>query len=139
MHGMAEDLIAEIEAALAEAPDLSVIVLHGSALTGHLRPDSDVDLALAGDEPLDADRLVELDALLGRRLGRGVDLRDLRRARGLFLYRLLRTGRVLRNRDPRLLAHLACEAMDWATDVLPAGREGQRRYLAAVGSGHDET
>lgn len=121
-----------IELALRDAEDLSTVILHGSAASGRRRTHSDVDLVVAGARPLDPERLLELDRILGRALGCEIDLRDLRQLSGLFLHRVLTLGRVLRLADPTLLGQRACDALDWASDMLPAIDSGRRRYLAAI-------
>jgi len=132
---MEPELERRVQAALADADDLSTVILHGSAVSDTRRIDSDVDLVVTGHEPLDHERLLALDRQLGRALGCEVDLRDLRRLSGLFLRRVLTTGRVLRAEDPTLLGQRACDAMDWASDMLPAIDSGRRRYLQAIVDG----
>jgi predicted nucleotidyltransferase len=132
---MAEDIPDRLLAALDAAEDLVIVILHGSAATAAEGSASDVDVVVAAAQTLAVERLLAREAVMGQRLRRQIDLRDLHRIDGLFLHRVLSTGRVLRNRDPGLLARRACEAMDWATDVLPAARSGQRRYLAAITGG----
>jgi len=126
------DLEEAIQRALADARDLTIVILHGSAVTGQRRAGSDVDLVVAGAAPLDRERLLDLDRSLGRALGCEVDLRDLRRISGLFLRRVLTTGRLLRGGDPVLLGHRACDAVAWHSDMRPAIDSGRRRYLASI-------
>ena len=94
-------------------------ILYGSAATGSLRPHSDIDLAIAGDREFSTETLARLYLETSMILGREVDLRDLRRARGLFLKEILTKGKILLNDDPTFLGSKAIEMMDYQTDLAP--------------------
>ena len=57
--------------------------LYGSRARGESRPDSDIDLAVLGDRPLDPVELFDAAGRLAAGLGVAVDLVDLRQAGGL--------------------------------------------------------
>jgi predicted nucleotidyltransferase len=71
-----------VDIVLAELADFEpwVVYLHGSQATGRARPDSDVDLAILGPRPLDPYARFLAAGRLATRLGRDVDLLDLRSA-----------------------------------------------------------
>ncbi|MFB6351367.1 MAG: nucleotidyltransferase domain-containing protein [Bradymonadaceae bacterium] len=96
-----EQLRARLRAVL---PDLDYAYLFGSAATGHLRPDSDVDIAVDVGRKLNADDIGRASAPLERLVGRPVDLVDLRRAGPILAMQVLRTGQLLveSNRRARL-------------------------------------
>jgi len=52
-------------------------------------------------------------------LTREVDLRDLRRAKGLYLKEILSKGIILLNEDPQFLGAKAIEMMDYQSDLAP--------------------
>lgn len=85
-------LIAALRAAV---PGLRALYLFGSAAAGELRDDSDVDVAVLADPPLEARRCLELAADLGVALQRDVDLVDLRTASTVLRAQVMETGRRL--------------------------------------------
>lgn len=87
-------LLTEIAAAF---PDRRVLGawLYGSHARGEARSDSDIDLAVLCDEPLDVVTLFDASGRLAVRLGADVDLVDLRRAGGLLRVEATHRGRSL--------------------------------------------
>lgn len=67
-------------------------IVYGSAASGRLRGDSDVDLAVRYGSPLDAANWIRLAGELSAILQRHVDLLDLRRAGPIVAMQVLRTG-----------------------------------------------
>lgn len=85
---------------LMASPDVQLVVLFGSAITGALHPGSDLDLAIQGQGPLD---LVEVTTQVMRLLRTDrVDVVDLRRASPLLMMEVARGGQVLYERTPGL-------------------------------------
>lgn len=95
-----------ILAVLASHPHIQIAILFGSLARGSARSDSDLDLAVAAAVPLGASQKASLVAALAQRVGRPVDLVDLRTATGLVLREALTRGRRLRMSDGSLLAGL---------------------------------
>ena len=91
---------------LGNHPEIRIAILFGSLARGAGRPNSDLDLAVAAIAPLDVSQKTTLVAELADRIGRPVDLVDLRRAAGLVLREALTRGRRLRMADASLLAEL---------------------------------
>jgi len=89
-----EILLRELAAAF---PDRRVLGawLYGSHVRGEARPDSDIDLGVLCDAPLDAVELFDASGRLATRLGAPVDLVDLRRAGGLLRVEATHRGRSL--------------------------------------------
>ena len=79
----------QLEAALKGA---EFALLFGSAASGRLRRDSDVDLAVRYPSPLDATSWLRLTGELSEILRRPVDLLDLHRAGPIVAMQVLRTG-----------------------------------------------
>jgi uncharacterized protein len=98
---------------------ISTCLLYGSAASGSIRSDSDIDLAIAGADLLGAEELSRYYLKAVSLLHREVDLRDLRRAKGLYLKEILAMGRILLNEDPGFLGNKAIEMMDYQTDLAP--------------------
>lgn len=132
------DIISALTQILAE-PQFAAInlaILYGSAVRDTLRRDSDIDLAVcAGPRtPLDDDTLLDLVRSCETVTGRETQLRDLSRARGVFLKEVLTTGVVIHQTDPRVRGELIITMLDFVEDLLPIVRtirsRKRERYLA---------
>ncbi|MFN3830258.1 MAG: type VII toxin-antitoxin system MntA family adenylyltransferase antitoxin [Tepidimonas ignava] len=117
---------AALRAALdAALPEATMVWLHGSAVRGPMRTDSDVDLAVWLPHPPSPERWLQVTAELSQRLGRNVDLLDLARASTVTQFIVLSGARLLRARDPKAPWLL------WAR-VLREWQDLQRQRTAAV-------
>ena len=115
-------------------PDLQLVILFGSQAGGKTRAESDVDLAIQGDGPLD---LVALATEVIRLLQRSdVDLIDLRRAGPLLKMEVVRGGKLLFEKSPGLylaFCSLAtCRYID-TRKLREARKEGIDRFLEQRG------
>jgi len=112
-----------VRAAIAEfaagRPDIRLCLLYGSAASGRLHPQSDIDIAVAGDRPIPQDTLAELQLQLSEALGREADVLDLRNVEGLILRQVLTRGVRLKNQDPQLLASLIRRMWYFEADMMP--------------------
>lgn len=123
VDGLRKRLDAEHSVALA--------YLFGSAALGRLRPLSDVDVAVLGDDGFDVLRL--LGDLAGATAPRRLDLVDVARAPIALRYRIVRDGIVLVSRDERRRIAFEATAIDRYLDMAPLRRtmaEGLRHRLA---------
>lgn len=84
----------------AEIPGLRSIHLFGSATTGRMRPDSDIDLAVDAGDGLPAALRLDLADRCGVLLGRDVDLADLRDLPLSLQARVVTEGRKLYDAAP---------------------------------------
>ena len=69
-------LVAHLEDYFAARTDVALALLFGSATSSSLRPDSDIDLAVAASTPFSQDTLEALRLELMDLMGRDVDLVD---------------------------------------------------------------
>jgi len=116
---MPEDIVSQIRTLLLLEPGIKLALLYGSCATGKMRPDSDVDIAVLFDRPLDAGRRMDLVARLGQNLARPVDLADLSSLNGTILRQILCEGRVLIKNDPAAWAALIKRMIYHQADLLP--------------------
>ncbi|MDN5848826.1 MAG: nucleotidyltransferase domain-containing protein [Nitrococcus sp.] len=93
------DAIAQITDYLAAQEDVRLGLLFGSLATGKAGQDSDVDIAILCDQPLDVERRIELIEALACLTGRAVDLVDLATAGIAVVRSAVLGGRVLYSRD----------------------------------------
>jgi predicted nucleotidyltransferase len=127
-------MFAEIQNDLQAEADLQLAYLFGSAATDTMRPDSDIDVAVAAGEPLDAPRMMALIARLGDLTGRDVDLVDLNQAHGTILKEAMQ-GKELFCRDYPLKEKLMKRLVYEQEDFMPLRRRllARRRQLELHG------
>lgn len=119
---------------LSADPTLRLAILFGSVASGEVRPDSDIDIAIAGDTPLTAQAKLALIETIAQHTGRPVDLVDLRTAGEPLLGQILRKGVRLVMRDSRLLAKLISHHLMETEDFLPYRRRIlEKRRQAWIG------
>ena len=80
--------------------DCALIYVFGSFGGPAARPDSDVDIAFLNSRQVDAVKRFEIANLLADRLGRTVDLVDLREASTVMAKEVIRTGTPILVSDP---------------------------------------
>jgi predicted nucleotidyltransferase len=85
---------------LAALPDVVAIYVFGSAASGDLGPDSDLDLAVLGPRPYDSRQLYDLGRSIEVMSGLDIDLVDLITAPTLLKYEVITGGRQLHCADP---------------------------------------
>lgn len=86
-------------ARIAKQRGLKFVILHGSAARGQARRDSDLDVAVVGDGPLDLETQIRLAGELGAAFAgaerRELDLKALDRVDPLFRHEVVRDGQLL--------------------------------------------
>nr|BFD62724.1 hypothetical protein BdHM001_14050 [Bdellovibrio sp. HM001] len=87
------DLETALQTFLKKHPNVSVLGYFGSYAKGHPRPDSDVDICLAEDRPINAEKKIEYINELTLLLRKEVDLLDLNTANGVILKESLHTAK----------------------------------------------
>ncbi len=119
----------ELVAALrAEVPGIRAAWLFGSAAEGRLRPDSDIDVAVVRDLPLDGLERHDAAGRLALRWGRDVDLLDFKRLTPTIQVHIL-SGRRLFDDDP-IAGHLEAARSMREWQDLQQWQRVHRRALA---------
>jgi predicted nucleotidyltransferase len=90
---MDQSLFDSIRQIFARHPEIRMALLFGSLAAGRARPDSDIDLAVAAEQPLTAAERTRLIAELAEVIGRPVDLIDLHVVGEPLLGQILKRGR----------------------------------------------
>ena len=90
---------AQIEEALQSFTQLKLAILFGSIASGRQRQDSDLDIAVASQQPLTEQEKIEMIGALAACTGRPVDLVDLKVAAEPLLGQILRHGRRIMGSD----------------------------------------
>lgn len=133
------EIVLLLKSALEREAGLRLALLFGSAAAGHLRPDSDVDVAIWPADPgISLEQELDLQARLSQACGREVDLVRLDRASTLLRWQVARTGVCLRSDPPaeeaRFRARAGIEHAELRVVRDPAA-ERYRRRLAARAAG----
>ncbi|MFZ5502732.1 MAG: type VII toxin-antitoxin system MntA family adenylyltransferase antitoxin [Pseudomonadota bacterium] len=102
----------------AHFPAITLVILFGSVASGRQRADSDLDIAVAGDRRLtDGEKLAIIGAL-SERIGRPVDLIDLRAVSEPLLGQIVRHGKRVLGSDT-LYGELISRHVFEQTDFMP--------------------
>jgi len=123
-----------ITAVLARHPHIDLAILFGSLAAGTARPDSDLDLAVAGAAPLSPVEKRALIADLAENLGRPVDLIDLATVGEPLLGQILRHGRRVLGSDERYARLLSRHLFDMADFAPYRSRILAERRRAWIGA-----
>lgn len=107
-----------IKQVLGKHPHILLAVLFGSLARNAAGVDSDLDLAVSADRPLDANEKMQLIMDLAEAVGRPVDLVDLLTVGEPLLGQILTGGRRLWGDDARYAALLSQHLFDQA-DFMP--------------------
>lgn len=114
-----------------------IAILFGSFGTASERPESDVDIAIAGPTPLNTDQKLQLLTLVEKSTGRAVDLIDLQTATGTVFKEALSKGRILINHDTdlmgRLLIRMLSDEADYQTCKRALAAEARERIFRVEG------
>ena len=88
-----DELIISLQDVLKQFPNLKLGILFGSMATGKNHPESDLDLAVLANQPLSANEKMALIAALANKIGRPVDLIDLKKTSEPLLGQILKQGK----------------------------------------------
>lgn len=111
-------LDAQLKVVLARFPKIALAILFGSVALGRQRADSDLDIAVAADEPLTVDDRLAIISVLAERTGRSIDLIDLKVAPEPLLGQVLRHGRRILGSDT-LYGELISRHLFEQADFMP--------------------
>jgi len=114
-----EGVLERLAERLSLDEDIVIAIAFGSIVTGGLRPDSDVDIAILTQQPLNTQRRQELICLLADITGRPVDLVNLRTAGVTVMRSLLKHGKRLVCKDRRAYDSLVSRMLVDVADFLP--------------------
>lgn len=85
----------QVKGVLTHYPQIKLAILFGSLANDRATLQSDIDLAVQADKPLDAELKMALISDLAEKFGRPVDLIDLRKAKEPLLGQILKGKRIL--------------------------------------------
>jgi predicted nucleotidyltransferase len=126
---LGEELIERCREALSKTPGIRLAIIYGSAVTGRMRPDSDVDVAVLYENALNLDGRLSLIDDLSSACRREIDLVDLYEAGGEILRQILCKGRILIKLDNTAYYRLAQRMIYNEADFMPLIRRAQKERL----------
>jgi predicted nucleotidyltransferase len=109
----------ELTALLSRQEDVDLAIVFGSVASATAGKDSDIDVAVLTREPMSSTRKQSLILGIAAATGRPVDLVDLRSAGVHLTGVILRTGKRIVCRQPRIWAELLSRNLIDAADFLP--------------------
>jgi uncharacterized protein len=130
-----DDALQRVDDLLDRRFGLDVLWLFGSEASGGARPDSDVDLAVlfrGRPEPLE---VLDAQGDLAELLGREVDLVDLDRASPILGMQVLRSGRLVVDRNPSRRYAFFSKTVSLYEDVKIGRREAEQALFRRVAHG----
>ncbi|MDR0842207.1 MAG: nucleotidyltransferase domain-containing protein [Acidobacteriota bacterium] len=128
-------ILADVRDVLAKEPGLRLAIVYGSAVTGRMRPDSDVDVAVLYDKPLGIESKLSLYVRLSDALRREVDLVDLHGLGGELLRQILCKGRLVIKKDTESYYQLMRRMIYNEADFMPLVRRMQDERIARLING----
>ncbi|MDN5871737.1 MAG: nucleotidyltransferase domain-containing protein [Nitrococcus sp.] len=123
--------VAQLADFLAAQKDIRLGLLFGSLASGKAGQDSDVDIAILCDHPLNVERRIELIEDLACLTGRAVDLVDLATAGIAVVRSAVLGGRVLYSRDSAAYPTQITRMLLDSADFLPYRERLLRQRLNA--------
>ncbi|MFM9058630.1 MAG: type VII toxin-antitoxin system MntA family adenylyltransferase antitoxin [Planctomycetaceae bacterium] len=129
---LGDEAVAAAIEALRRCESVAAAYLLGSAATGRLRADSDIDIAVLtrGRGGLPAEERRALTSALAAIFGRPVDLGVLSTTNVVYAKEAVTTGRLLFERDRDAAARFAMLALSMYASLQEARREVLRAYAA---------
>lgn len=112
------DTATRLREILESQPGIRQAVVFGSVASGKASPDSDLDIAVEAERPLDAAERMRLIGELAAATGRPVDLIDLKTAGEPLLGQILQHGRRILGNDTDYAALIRRHLFD-VEDFLP--------------------
>ena len=107
---------------LLRQPDIELACVFGSFAEARQTSTSDIDVAVAAQEPIGPQRRLALYDAIASAARRPVDLVDLHRAGPLILTQALTRGKRIVKRDPGVLARLLVKMWYLNADLMPLVR-----------------
>ncbi len=126
---MQNNLTDSIRQILEAYSGLQLIIVYGSAVTESFRNESDIDIAVLFDQPLDPELKLELLGKLAVALKREIDLVDLFKLNGVLLKQILTKGQIIYKRSDNAVCQLLKRMIYNQSDFMPYYNKAIRRRV----------
>lgn len=129
-----EQIVSKLVEYFNRRSDIDAAILYGSFAKGTFNDHSDVDIAVHASAPLDFDSMSEIRVALSLLCGREMDVADLSKAEGIFLYQIMTTGeRIKFNHD--VFHRYSMKALYFYEDYLPILRACRKEKIQRIAEG----
>jgi predicted nucleotidyltransferase len=123
----------QLREVLSHFPGISLALLFGSVAAGRPHADSDLDIAVAADHPLNVTEKISMTQALAEKTGRPIDLIDLATVTEPLLGQIVQHGRRLMGSDT-LYGNLISRHLIEQADFMPyRNRVLAERRMAWIG------
>lgn len=127
-----EELKGIVTEYFSQQTDIDTVILFGSFAKNTYTEHSDVDLAIHCENKLDYERLASIQTDLAILIHREIDIADLSKADGVFLYQIMTTGLKIKLNKSVFVRYLV-KALCFKEDFLPvieySRKEKIRRFV----------
>lgn len=127
-----EDIQLKLTEYFSQKADIDTVLLFGSFAKGTYNEHSDIDIAIHSSESLAYDALAKIQTELSLLCKREIDLTDLSKAEGIFLYQIMTSGVKIKIKATVFVKYLT-KALCFKEDFLPvieySHREKIRRFV----------
>ncbi|MDO5576187.1 MAG: nucleotidyltransferase domain-containing protein [Fibrobacter sp.] len=113
-----ECIIQKLTEYFSQKSSIDTVVLFGSFAKDTVNVNSDIDIAIHSSKELTFDDLASIQLDLALLCKREIDLADLSKAEGLFLYQIMTTGKRIKYSSTVYVKYLV-EALCFKEDFLP--------------------
>ncbi|MGM0601032.1 MAG: type VII toxin-antitoxin system MntA family adenylyltransferase antitoxin [Candidatus Rifleibacteriota bacterium] len=124
-----DKIVNQIKKVLENEKSLCLAILYGSYANGKVHPQSDVDIAVLYDYPLNAPQKNDLLCKLGDKLHKEIDLTDLYNLNGTILQQILCKGRLVIEKQPSKYENLVKRMIYNQADMMPLVQREQKNRL----------
>ena len=129
-----QDIIDRLKDYFSHDDDIEMVLLYGSVAKGTFNPKSDIDIALYSKKELSFEVLAKIQTELSIMFDREIDVADLKKAEGTFLYQIM-TNAVKIKFEENIYVRYAMKALYFYEDFLPILRRTQEEKLKRMLNG----
>ena len=129
-----QDIIDRLKDYFSHDDDIEMVLLYGSVAKGTFNPKSDIDIALYSKKELTFEVLAKIQTELAIMFDREIDVADLKKAEGTFLYQIM-TNAVKIKFEENIYVRYAMKALYFYEDFLPILRRTQEEKLKRMLNG----
>ena len=113
-----DSIKSQLQDYFSQKDEIDTVLLFGSFAKGTFNAHSDIDIAIHSKNPLDYEQLAKIQTDLALICQREIDLADLSKAEGIFLYQIMTTGIKIKISKSIFVRYLV-KALCFKEDFLP--------------------
>lgn len=124
----ADEIKRKLRDYFSDKQEIDTVLLFGSFAKNTYHQKSDVDIAIHSSSPLGYEKLAEIQTELALILKREIDLSDLTKAEGIFLYQIMTTGEKIKISE-KVFVDFLMKALCFKEDFLPVIEASQKEKI----------